>query len=46
MGLAMVKRYVEEFGGVISVSSSGDTRGSTFRFTWEKTDNREGPKNG
>jgi two-component system sensor kinase FixL len=32
MGLAMVRKNIEVFGGTIAVESEG--RGSTFRFTW------------
>ncbi len=32
MGLAMVRKNVEVFGGTVTVESEG--RGSTFRFTW------------
>jgi len=35
MGLAMVRKNVEIFGGVIEVESS-EGQGSTFRFTWPK----------
>jgi PAS domain S-box-containing protein len=35
MGLAMVRKNVEIFGGVINVESS-EGQGSTFRFTWPK----------
>ncbi len=38
MGLAMVKKHVELFGGTIAVESEG--RGSTFRFTWPQLQNR------
>ncbi|TWT40471.1 Sensor protein FixL [Phycisphaerae bacterium RAS1] len=33
MGLAVVKRTVERFGGTVALESDG-RRGSTFRFTW------------
>jgi len=33
MGLAMVRKYVEVFGGAISLESA-EGQGSTFRFTW------------
>jgi PAS domain S-box-containing protein len=35
MGLALVRKYVELFGGTLSVESGGGM-GSTFRFTWPK----------
>lgn len=35
MGLAMVRKNVEVFGGTLKLHSS-ETRGSTFRFTWPK----------
>jgi two-component system, LuxR family, sensor kinase FixL len=35
MGLAMVRKNIEVFGGTISVESS-EGRGSIFRFTWPK----------
>jgi signal transduction histidine kinase len=38
MGLAMVRKHVELFGGTIAVESEG--RGSTFRFTWPQLQNR------
>lgn len=34
-GLAMVRRYIEVFGGTLSLDSS-EGNGSTFRFTWPK----------
>ncbi len=36
MGLAIVKKLVERYGGKISVASENG-RGTTFRFTWPKT---------
>jgi signal transduction histidine kinase len=33
MGLALIKKLVERWGGRVSVTSSAETRGSTFRFT-------------
>jgi signal transduction histidine kinase len=36
MGLAMVRKNVEMFGGSITVQS-GPGRGSRFRFTWPKS---------
>ena len=35
MGLAMVRKHVESFGGVIELESA-EGQGSTFRFTWPK----------
>jgi signal transduction histidine kinase len=35
MGLAMVRKNVEVFGGTVNLESS-ENRGSTFRFTWPK----------
>jgi signal transduction histidine kinase len=35
MGLTMVQKHIEVFGGSISLESS-EGRGSTFRFTWPK----------
>jgi signal transduction histidine kinase len=35
MGLAIVRKNVEIFGGTLSLHSSGG-RGSSFRFTWPK----------
>lgn len=36
MGLAVIKKTVESFGGSVTVEST-DGRGTTFRFTWPKT---------
>ena len=35
MGLAIVKKAVEHYGGTVSVTSDGQ-RGTTFAFTWPK----------
>jgi len=35
MGLALVRKQVELFGGRLEVESS-EGQGSTFRFTWPK----------
>jgi signal transduction histidine kinase len=35
MGLAMVRKNVEVFGGTLNLESS-ENKGSTFRFTWPK----------
>jgi two-component system, LuxR family, sensor kinase FixL len=35
MGLTMVQKHIEVFGGTIALESS-EGRGSTFRFTWPK----------
>ena len=37
MGLAMVRKYLEVFGGKLALESS-EGRGSIFRFTWPKQD--------
>lgn len=36
LGLAMVKRYIERNGGVITVDSTDGNLGSAFKFTWRK----------
>lgn len=36
MGLALIKRIVESYGGEVSVASAAG-QGSVFRFTWPKT---------
>ncbi len=36
MGLSIVQRIVQRFGGMISIDP-GDGRGAVFRFTWPKT---------
>jgi signal transduction histidine kinase len=36
IGLAVVKKTVEQFGGYITIES-GESRGIAFRFTWPKT---------
>ena len=38
MGLAIIKKLVERYGGKITVQSDHN-RGTTFRFTWPKTMN-------
>jgi signal transduction histidine kinase len=35
MGLALVRKIVETYGGTVSVES-GEGRGTTFRFTWPR----------
>jgi PAS domain S-box-containing protein len=35
MGLALVKKEVELHGGKVEIDSNGDTRGTTFRFSWK-----------
>jgi signal transduction histidine kinase len=35
MGLAMVRKNIEVFGGKLSLESA-DGKGSVFRFTWPK----------
>ncbi|MGF1473984.1 MAG: chemotaxis protein CheB [Geminicoccaceae bacterium] len=37
LGLALVKRAVERFGGEIELISKEGERGTTFSFTWPKT---------
>lgn len=37
MGLAIVKKTIEGFGGSIHVESNPPTRGSVFIFTWPRT---------
>ena len=39
MGLAMVRKNIEIFGGTLKVDSS-EGQGSTFRFTWPKHQER------
>lgn len=41
MGLAIVKRTLEEFGGTVSLESDGSS-GTTFRITWPKSPVRVG----
>jgi signal transduction histidine kinase len=39
MGLALVKKAIQDNGGVVEVISAPDERpGTTFRFTWAKVD--------
>ncbi len=45
MGLAMVRKYVEVFGGAICVESA-EGQGSTFRFTWPVNQPRIGQQLG
>ena len=40
MGLAMVRKNVEVFGGTVRLESA-ESKGSIFRFTWPKTQQRE-----
>jgi two-component system, chemotaxis family, CheB/CheR fusion protein len=41
MGLALVKKAIEDNGGVVEVLSAPDERpGTTFRFTWAKHEKR------
>jgi len=35
IGLAMVRKYMELFGGKLKLESA-EGQGSTFRFTWPK----------
>ncbi len=37
MGLAIVKKSVEAYGGAITIQSAPPSRGTAFTFTWEKT---------
>jgi signal transduction histidine kinase len=39
MGLALIKKIVETYGGAIVVNSEG--RGCCFRFTWPKNIKRK-----
>ena len=39
IGLAIVKRIVEEFGGIITLESQVG-EGTTFRFTWLKKEDK------
>jgi signal transduction histidine kinase len=41
MGLAMVRKYVEVFGGTVWLESA-EGKGSTFRFTWPANQPRIG----
>jgi signal transduction histidine kinase len=41
MGLAIVRKNIEVFGGTLKLESSSG-RGSTFRFTWPKQTNTAG----
>lgn len=41
MGLAMVRKNVQVFGGTISLESA-EGKGSTFRFTWPKQQHIKG----
>ncbi|NND61263.1 MAG: HAMP domain-containing protein [Gammaproteobacteria bacterium] len=36
MGLAVIKKIVESYGGTIDLLSSAEERGATFTFTWPK----------
>lgn len=36
LGLAVVKKLVDAYGGDIHIDSTADKRGATFRFTWPK----------
>ncbi|TRX02917.1 sensor histidine kinase [Candidatus Methylobacter oryzae] len=40
MGLAIVQKTIENFGGCIRVESDPPHRGTTFVFTWPKNQNR------
>jgi signal transduction histidine kinase len=41
MGLAIVRKNVEVFGGTLDLESP-EGRGSVFRFTWPKQQRRRG----
>jgi signal transduction histidine kinase len=43
MGLAIVRKNIETFGGTLNLESSAG-QGSTFRFTWPKQNNNEGTR--
>jgi PAS domain S-box-containing protein len=45
MGLAMVRKYVEVFGGTVSLESA-EGQGSTFHFTWPARQPRVGQYTG
>jgi len=42
MGLAMVRKHVEVFGGTLNLESE-EGKGSTFHFTWPKEQHVRGP---
>jgi signal transduction histidine kinase len=41
MGLALVRKNIEVFGGTLDLESS-EGHGSTFRFTWPKQQQSKG----